>query len=439
MKRYFFLVLSLAVVLIGSLWLIARMEKWRAEPQQPRKGPIVDQLLSTAMPADAMDLHDLLQDLEELGSRPALESIGKYQTYQVLSRALGTMPDTVATVGDTISWARDVPERTEKAKQEVMATALSVHLAPPATAPPKTGRSGFNEHRDFADEGGGVWTISSSEKMGTRLPLYYFVVEVQNQLRAPLQGFAFFLAIEDAAGQRAELPARSYITCDNSNYAGREPILAPGAFRRMLCELRVTPEPPFSPVDFANLLQQVRSGTLRFGVWTKEIQLELPGNHSLVGLQLRDQLVSAEHWHPPSSKIENAFVQGRPEARNPKGGLAARTTCEQRGDCAATYMKRLSLFEGLIQQAVFVSGGMLPGALAAGLVIALARTRSARNGALVALAFLSVAAFPIAFKLGGSGWGPLAAGIILAYAEAGFWVGVLVGWKALNPAVAKMD
>jgi hypothetical protein len=31
------------------------------------------------------------------------------------------------------------------------------------------------------------------------------------------------------------------------------------------------------------------------------------------------------------------------------------------------------------------------------------------------------------------------AGVILAFAEAGFWAGVFLGWKALKPAVAKVD
>ncbi len=439
MKRYFFLVLSVALILVGGITLMVRVEKSRFEPQRPAQGPIVGQLLGTAMPADVLDLQDLVDDLNQLGQRPVLESIGKYRAYDLLSRALGTTPDTVATVGDTVSWAHDFPDRTEKTKQEVLAAALSVRLAPPDTAPPKAGRSGWNWSKDLADEGGGVWTIESEEKKGTRLPLYYFAVEVQNQLRAPLQGFDFFLVIGDAAGKPVELPPRSYIHCDNSNHSSSEPVLAPGASRQMLCEYRVASQPPFSPADFAKVLQQVRSGALRFAIWTHGIQIELPGNHFLGGLQLRDDLVSAEHGHGPSTKIEHAFVQGRAQARNPRGSLADRTTCEQRGDCEATYMKRLSLFEGFYLQSLWVLGGMLPGTLAAGLVIALARTGSSRKRALVALAVLSVAAFPAAFILGGSGWGPVAVVYVLAFASAGFWVGVLLGWKALNPARAKVD
>jgi hypothetical protein len=439
MKLYALLVLALAAMLAGDIALMGRLEKFRFEPQQARQGPIVDQLLGTAMPADAMDLQHVVDDLRELRQDPALQSIGQYQAYQVLSRALGATPDSVATVKDTISWARDFPDRTGKARQEVMATALSVRLAVPATAPPKAGRSGFNWNRDFSDEGGGVWTIESAQNKGTRLPLYYFVVEVRNQLHAPLLGFDFFLVIGDAAAQRVELPPRSYIVCDNSNHAGRESLLAPGADRQMLCELRVAPEPPFSPGDLAKLLQRVRSGELHLAIWTKELNLEVSGNHSLDGLQLRDRGVDAEHLHGPSTKIENSFVQSRAPDVNPKGSLAARTTCEQRGDCEATRIKKLSLFAGFFQDALVILGGMLPGAVVAGLVIALARTRASRKGALTALGFLSVAAFPVAMKMGGSGWGPVVAVLILAYAEAGFWAGVLLGWMALKPSVAKVD
>jgi hypothetical protein len=436
MKRYFVLVLGLALVFAGGSALMYRMEKFRFVPQQPRQGPIVEQLLGTAMPIDVMDLQFLLDDLSELRLTAALESIRMYQAYRALSHALGAAPDAVATVGDTVSWARDFPDRTESAKQAVMANALSVRLALPGTAPPKAGRSGFNWNREFTDEGGGVWTISSVEKKGTRLPLYYFVVEVENRLRDPLIGFGFFLVVGDTGGQRADLPGRSYIQCDNNNYASREAVLPPGADRQLLCELQVIPEAAISPADFARVLQQVRSGALRFSIWTKDLAIELPGNHSLGSLQLRDAMVSAEYRHAPSAKIEHAFVQGRAEAKNPAGSLAARSTCEQRGDCAATFMKSLSMFEGFIQQALFVLSGMLPGAIAAGLVIALARTSTSRKVALVFMAVLSVAAFPAAFAFGGSGWGPLAALIYLAFAMAGFWAGVLLGWRALRPTGA---
>ena len=439
MKRYVVLVLGLALILIGAMSLMVRVEKSRLEPQRPAQGPIVGQLLGTAMPIDVLDLQDVVNDLNQLGQGPALESIGSYQVHDLLSHALGSSPDRVATVGDTISWARDFPDRTDKTKRDVMATALSVRLAAPDTPPPKAGRSGFNWNGDFGDEGGGVWTISSAENKATRLPLYYFAVEVRNELRAPLQGFQFFLVAGDAAGQPVALPPRSYILCDYSNFAGGVPVLAPGTSRQMLCELRVTPQPPFSPADFARVLQQVRFGALRFSIWTKELEVVLPGNHFLGTLQLRDHGVSAEHGHGPSAKIEGAFVQASAQPPNPKGSLAARTTCEQRGDCEATLMKKLSLFAGLIQQALVVLAGMLPGALVTGVVIALARTSSSRRAALIGLAALSVAAFPVAFRLGGSGWGPLAAVLILAYAEAGFWVGVLLGWNALKPAGAKVD
>lgn len=41
-------------------------------------------------------------------------------------------------------------------------------------------------------------------------------------------------------------------------------------------------------------------------------------------------------------------------------------------------------------------------------------------------------AFPVAYSMGGTGWGPLGAVIITAGLAGGFWAGWLLGWLALR-------
>jgi hypothetical protein len=197
----------------------------------------------------------------------------------------------------------------------------------------------------------------------------------------------------------------------------------------LLCEVRGGGVAPLQASDVASILNGIRSGTQQLVPWVKQLELVLPAGHAVSSLQLSDRGVSAEFGHPPSANVDTGFV-ATPQPSNGLPKYRGRlTTCEDRGDCLQT---RLTPFEGIASDAEVVLPGVIVGLLLAGLLHALSRDGSAQRKAMVPLVALTLLAFPVAYSMGGTGWGPLGALLITAGLAGGFWAGWLLAWLALR-------
>lgn len=440
MPRYLLLLCLTMLIWYGSGLLENRLYTWRTEAQATLNTPIVGQLENTPMPADAIDLQDVSRKLAELGQTQLLESIGLYMRYQLLARVLGLTPDSLATAGETVAWAAANPDRTGELQRTVLANALGIALAAPDVAPPKAGRDGRNYNLQFAPLGDGVWQemTPQGEPSPVSARQLYVVLTVRNQLATTaINAFDFYPVIVDSNGQPVALPLpeRSYFWCSHDNVmAGANAALAAGSSMAVLCELRGGGIEPLSSERVTTLLNRVRINQWHLVPWTKQLELALPGEHAYGGLQLHDHLVSAEYGHGPSIKTEADFIA----AMQPSDGLphhASRaTTCEERNDCLKT---RLAPFEGIISLARILLTGAIPGILIAGCVQFMTRRCTQRSKAVSTLAILNLTAFPIAYSMGGDGWGPLAVLLMTAYLSGGFWGGLLLALLFLPPDPAE--
>lgn len=435
MIRYFLLLVIACIGWYGSGALENRLYQWRTAAQANISTPAETALENMPMPADVSELQPVNEKLAEFGQTQLLTSISLFMRYQTLARILGLTPDSVATVGQTVSWANTHPASADALQRELLSTSLALELAAPDVAPPRAGRSGRNYNATFAPVGAGVWQELAADGKASPVTahLLYFVLNVQNRLAATaLQSFDFYPVVVDASEQPVALalPERSYFWCSHDDVmAGAKAALTAGNTMSLLCEVRGSGLTPLSPADVADILDNIRNGKLHFTAWTKQLQLALPDSQAFAGIQLRDDLVSAEFGHGPSTKTSAGFIAA-PQPSNGSPKYSGRTTsCEERGDCLKKF---LAPFEGTVSMARLMLNGTIPGILLAGLVQAIVRSSTSRNKILLMLAALTLLAFPIAFSQGGSGWGPLAILMLTAYIAAGFWIGIILGLACLK-------
>ncbi|HSC76135.1 MAG TPA: hypothetical protein VLB90_07865 [Pseudomonadales bacterium] len=430
MIRYFLLLAIACISWYGSNALDNQLVRWRIEPQPPSSAPIVAELQNTPMPANAIELQDINTRLGELGQTALLESINLYSRYQVLAHILGLQPDAVPTVGATRAWANQYPDRMDQLTQDVLAKSIAVELAAADFSPPIAGRDGRNFNLAFSALGDGVWQemgTDGSASLATARQLY-FVVNVRNQLtETSLQSFDFYpvLVDKDEKTVPLPLPEHSYFWCSYQSMSATPHALAAGNSMPLLCEVRGGGVEPLQASSVVTILNDIRNGALHFKVWTKQLELTLPDSPLFSALQLRDNMVSAEFNHDPSEKTSTVFIA----SATPQTLVTHLTSCEERGDCLKT---RLAPFEGLVSLIHIMLTGTIPGIIIAALVQAITRAGVSRNKSLAVMVVLTLLAFPLAFSLGGSGWGPLAAVIITAYLAAGFWIGVILGLFCLQ-------
>ncbi len=343
------------------------------------------------------------------------------------------------TLGDTVAWVATRADAGTGAVQRLLAEAAQVELADDRTPPPRAGRNGSNLNAAFDDRGAGVWTQAPLPSTPVNSHLLYFVVSLRNRLQVPLTAARFYLVLEDTQGTQAALPwpERSYLLCDDDNFAGAAIALAPGATGNLLCEARIAGVEAFAPEVFGHILAQVRAGSLQPVAWFRELSLKVSGYRDYDGFSLIDHGVDAEHGHPPSANVHAGLVRRASQANGPPRRPVRQTSCEQRADCLKI---RLAPLEGVIGLLLVLLGGALPGAIVAGLVRAICPDREARATALRLLVVLSVIALPVGYAHGGGGWGPLAAIMLLGYVEIGFWLGMFVaGWVLGRPAAPLVD
>ena len=431
MIRYWLLLLAMVAGLGGGGLLSLQLQKWRTEPARPSTAPMVAQIMAMPLPADLDAREKIIGQLTELGQLDTIRALRKFSDYQVVTRVIAATPESADTVGAAIAWSIAHPDGGLAIQQRLMRNAISVKLATATIDPPKVGRPAHEYNWDFVAQDGGLRV--AQPKPGNAAPLrpaFHFVADVHNSLPVPIQSFSFYLLTADANDNISPLPlpAHSYIWCDAIDYSGGGLKILSGEAAPLLCEIRVAGLEPVEPSALSAMLNQIRAGKLHFVPWVKELTLFPNEASSFDGFRLRDHLVGAEFSHPPSANIEAGFMAGashanaRPQSRQPM------TTCEERGDCLKV---RLLPFTGILEQGMLLLMGALPGAILAGVFYSFAPQRPLRNFFFGTLVALSLIAFPIAFYAGGSGWGPLVYLILVVYAEAGLWTGILLGSWAL--------